>query len=398
MTRYKTYEAETLQQAILKMTIDLGRDAILVSHRTKRDKGIRGLFGKKIVEVTGTLPINSIHDLKEKKPSVVSNRASLIAKAYSPTRGVSGSSASAVLERDDHRISSSLHMEIREIKGKMEDLLKTIKGKGELGAQYPGRTGELYIKLIQSEVSQELAEELIEKLATSLPPSSLENRELLIERLESFIVEMVKVDGSLNLNKGPFPKAVAFVGPTGVGKTTTLAKLAANISLNEGKKVGLITIDTYRIAAVEQLRTYAEIINLPLKVVFTPEEFKEALRGYHNMDLVLIDTAGRSPRNYTQMDELKNFIDVAYRLETYLLMNATRKYRDLLDVVENFRRVSFDRVIFTKLDETVTFGPILDIMNKISQPLSYITNGQNVPEDIELCDPHKLARRIIEGR
>ena len=192
-------------------------------------------------------------------------------------------------------------------------------------------------------------------------------------------------------------KKVALVGPTGVGKTTTIAKLAADFSLRKGKDVALITIDTYRIAAVEQLRTYADIINVPLEVVLTPSEIKNAIAKHKHRDLILIDTAGRSQKNAMQMLELQSFIEAIEPDETHLVLSTTSNCKNMKDIIERFHLLSVDKVIFTKLDEAVTFGLILNVMSKLNKTLSYVTMGQNVPDDIAITDPHTLAKLIVEG-
>ncbi|NLZ44258.1 MAG: flagellar biosynthesis protein FlhF [Clostridia bacterium] len=188
------------------------------------------------------------------------------------------------------------------------------------------------------------------------------------------------------------PTVVVLVGPTGVGKTTTIAKLAANFALFEGKSVGLVTIDTYRIAAVEQLKTYAEILNLPLRVVFTPGEFKRALLELSDKDLILVDTAGRSQRNRKQIRELNQFFTGRRLHETHLVLSTNTKFEDMLEAAEAFREVSFNRLIFSKLDETSNLDNMLAFLERVQVPLSYLTTGQNVPEDIEVASPDVIKK------
>ncbi|MDI6703094.1 MAG: flagellar biosynthesis protein FlhF [bacterium] len=377
MMKYKRYEAPTLQQAILKMTIDLGKDAILVSHRTTRKGGLFGLFGKKVVEVTGALPSrikNPSTSSPEVKPSITS-----------PSK-VKGNNP----QGDE---INEIQRELQEIKQRMEIMFEEMKVG--VSSKYPGKSGELYMRLIQSEVEEGLAEDLIKKIIAESSSKELEDKSLLQHNLERCIMDLIEVSGPIKLDS--HPKVVILVGPTGVGKTTTLAKLAADFAFEKDCKVALITIDTYRIAAVEQLKTYAEILGVPLHIVFSPQEFGEAIRQLENFDLILVDTAGRSQRNHQQMQELKIFIEnCGFELESILLLSATTKYKEMLDITESFKKVSFNKILFTKLDETVTFGPILNILTKVPKPLCYVTLGQNVPEDIEVADPKKIARLILE--
>jgi len=408
--KYKTYEAVTLQQAILKMTIDLGKDALLVSHRNIRKGGIFGLFGKKMVEITAAVPmkypptpptlpktsqvrtglstppssqqaIHSTSTLTPSQPSVYYSSPKLVPPLH-------------IAKEPD--LATSVHKELQEIKTKVESILNEGKGK-KPASKYPGKSGELYIRLLQNEVDEELSEKLIKRVIAESPGGLLEDEEFMEGRLRTHITSMIKISGPVQLVDG-VPKIICLVGPTGIGKTTTLAKLAADFAFEKRKKVAIITVDTYRIAAVEQLKAYADILNLPLEVVFSPSEFKGAIDKYSNYNLILIDTAGRSQRNSIQLLELKSFIDSAgYPLEIYLLLSATTKDKELIDIVENFRKVSFHKVIFTKLDETVTFGSILNISAQIPQGISYVTTGQNVPEDIEEANANKLAKLVIGG-
>ena len=188
------------------------------------------------------------------------------------------------------------------------------------------------------------------------------------------------------------PTVVALVGPTGVGKTTTIAKLAANFALFEGKSVGLITIDTYRIAAVEQLKTYSEIINLPIEVVYTAADFKRALQNLSNKQLILIDTAGRSQKNKQQIRELKHFFNGRPLNETHLVLSANTKLEDLLETADSFKELNVNRLIFTKLDETNSLSNVVEVAERLQIPLSYVTTGQSVPEDIEVATFEVIKR------
>jgi len=402
--KYKTYEAMTLQQAILKMTIDLGKDALLVSHRNIRKGGIFGLFGRKMVEVTAAVPIKPIptttslpktSQVTQPPSSLPPQRVIHTIPPSIPTQPQPSIYYSSPKLAPSLPKESDLVKELRELKTKMENILIS-EGRGKSPSyKYPGKSGELYIRLLQNEVDEELSENLIKKVIAESPGKLIEDEDYMEGKLKAHITNMIKISGPIQLIEGS-PKIICLVGPTGIGKTTTLAKLAAEFAFEKHKKVAIITVDTYRIAAVEQLKAYAEILNLPLEVVFTPSEFKGAIDKYSDNDLILIDTAGRSQRNSMQLVELKSFIDAAgYRLEIYLLLSATTKDKELIDIVDNFKKVSFHKLIFTKLDETVTFGPILNLSTQIPQGISYVTTGQNVPEDIEEANAHKLAKLII---
>jgi len=186
-------------------------------------------------------------------------------------------------------------------------------------------------------------------------------------------------------------KIWVFIGPTGVGKTTTLAKLAAQFHVKAQKKITLVSLDTYRIGAVDQLKTYAGILNLPLEVAFRPDDLKRIIENNMHQDVLLIDTVGRSPNDSKHLEEMKDFLSVHPRVENHLLLSATTKDRDLSQIVERFSCVPIKSYIFTKLDETDEYAPLLNQLLRDRKPLSYLTNGQNVPEDIELATKLRVA-------
>jgi flagellar biosynthesis protein FlhF len=211
------------------------------------------------------------------------------------------------------------------------------------------------------------------------------------EFLRSRVMEMVDVFNPLITGA----KIWAFIGPTGVGKTTTLAKLAAHFSLRMGKKITLVTIDTYRIGAVEQLRTYSRILGLPLEVPLSPQELKGLIEKSTGQDLLLIDTAGRNPNDTAMLQELRDFLTVHPHIENHLLLSATTKDRDLAQMVQRFRVLPIESYIITKIDETDEYVPILNQLLRFKRPLSYLTNGQRVPEDIELATKGRVANLIL---
>jgi flagellar biosynthesis protein FlhF len=208
------------------------------------------------------------------------------------------------------------------------------------------------------------------------------------------LASQLKVSGPIEAIPGKC-RVVAFIGPTGVGKTTTLVKLASQYSLLHQLKVALLTADTYRIGAVEQLRIYRDIIDIPLEAVNTPEEVGPALRRYADRDLVFFDTAGRSPRNRRQIQDLRDFLEAAKPAETHLCISATTKNADLLPIVGKFGLVPVNRFLVTKLDETNSHGTILNLAANFQVPISYLTKGQKVPDDIEVATPEGLAELCL---
>jgi flagellar biosynthesis protein FlhF len=213
--------------------------------------------------------------------------------------------------------------------------------------------------------------------------------------LRSRVEAMLPTAGPIAVRDDGQPTVVALVGPTGVGKTTTIAKLAANFCLREQRRVGLITIDTYRIAAVEQLKTYAQIIDVPLKVVTSPDELRSAVTEMADRNVIFIDTAGRSQRDAIKVKELKGYFAAVRPSEVHLVLAGTSSATVLAQAAERFSEIGIDRVIFTKLDEAVGFGVILSCLDKVEAKLSYVTTGQDVPNDIMVSKGRDLARRIL---
>ena len=192
-----------------------------------------------------------------------------------------------------------------------------------------------------------------------------------------------------------------FIGPTGVGKTTTIAKIASKYKVEYNKKVAFITADTYRIAATEQLRVYANILDAPMTIVYTSEEMDAAIQKLQDYDMIFVDTAGFSHKNDSQRAEMKmmlNNISLEYEKEVFLVLSATTKYKDLLDIVDKYNEITKYKLIFTKLDETNLYGNLLNIKLYSGADLSYATTGQNVPDDIELFDTQRIVKQLLGGR
>jgi len=260
----------------------------------------------------------------------------------------------------------------------------------------------LYAKMMDNDVPVDQADKLVGVVRDRLDAVELKDpvivRQALLREIESTIrtrsESLLTLDHSSSTDR---PRVIALVGPTGVGKTTTVAKLAATYKLRHAKKVGLITSDTYRIAAVEQLRTYAGIIGLPLKVANSPEEMRSAIRELSECDIVVIDTAGRSQNDARKLDELAQMTKSANPDETHLVLSTTVGENVLRKTAQRFRALGPDRCILTKLDEAVTTGPIAGLCDRIDLPLSFITVGQEVPDDLEPARVDRLARCVLDG-
>lgn len=258
-----------------------------------------------------------------------------------------------------------------------------------------------YQRLIENEVAQEIADEVVASIRDELTPPELCDepavRQAVLRRLESLLPVAEDVAIPSRMPDGR-PCTLALVGPTGVGKTTTIAKLAAAYRLRHGRRVALITSDTYRIAAVDQLRTYANIIGVPLRVVSSPEEMAEACQALRDHDALLLDTAGRSPRDGARLDELRRFVEAARPHRTHLVLSSTGSEASLLRSAERFAPLRPDRVIFTKLDEAANLGVLVNVVRRVNAKLSYVTTGQEVPDDIEPGRADRLARLVLDGK
>jgi flagellar biosynthesis protein FlhF len=258
----------------------------------------------------------------------------------------------------------------------------------------PGELFQLYTELIDVEVEEDLARDLIHQLKRDGGAGKIGDAPASKARLRGMVEGEVRCASPIGTVPGR-RRVVALVGPTGVGKTTTIAKLAANFRLRDGVRMGLVTVDTYRIAAVEQLRTYAEIIDLPMKVVTSPREMRRALDELSGLDLVLIDTAGRSPRDELKIQELKSLLAEAQVDEVHLVLSLVASPKSLQATAEKFAPAGTTAMILTKLDEAVGMGSLLSVARRVPLPVSYLTTGQDVPDDIEHASARRVARLVL---
>ena len=380
-----------MSEALSLVRRELGPDAAVLHTREVQKKRLFGLFsGRRMIEVTASRGVNVPSRLRAKEPA---ERAS-VKNSASPTYARPGASASpAVLDspRQQSVLLPGVHEQIANLQTMVKELCR--RSETSRNGDLPEELFALFTKLIDADVGEDLAQELVERLRR-------ESRGKLGDcmMLQTRIAQMIETDicaaGPIAITPGRC-RVAALVGPTGVGKTTTIAKLAANYRLKEKRRVGLITVDTYRIAAVEQLRTYANIIDLPMQVVSTPKEMHEAVRQMAGMDLVLIDTAGRSPKDEIRLQELKAFISEASADEVHLVLSSVAASRTLQQTAERFAAVGTTALIITKLDEATGLGNLLPVLRLSRMPVSYLTNGQNVPDDIEIADSPRLAKLIL---
>jgi flagellar biosynthesis protein FlhF len=289
--------------------------------------------------------------------------------------------------------SDALLTEIGALKSLVSDLVRETR-RSQV-ASLPDELLDTYQKLIEKEVAERIAQALIAQVRSHLTGDRLQDREAIRRELACSLESMLPAAGPIRAAAFGEPTSIALIGPTGVGKTTTIAKLAANFCLREHRKVGLVTIDTYRIAALEQLKTYAQIIDVPLEVATTPEQLKDAVARMADRDIILIDTAGRGQRDAIKIKELRGFFSAVRPHEIHLVLSSICSEGVLTETIDRFSEIGIDRVIFTKLDEAIGFGVILSCLQRANAGLSYVTTGQDVPDDIEVGESRRLAELIL---
>jgi flagellar biosynthesis protein FlhF len=352
-----------MQEAMAQVKSELGRDAVILHTRRLKKGGVFGFFGKEAVEVMAGLETQAVVAVAQEK------RVQPIIK-----------------NSDGDTKVTALQLELANMRKTLEQVVQKMPTEKE-------QTSPLMDLLIKNDVDRQIAVNLLKGLPedkAGMDYNPKLAKQMLEERIANYFQ---RVDGIAIPPRGT--KTVALIGPTGVGKTTTLAKLAANFVIKEGCKVALVTADTYRISAVEQLKTYADIIGVPIEVVYSPDELKAALYRHQDKELVLVDTAGRSPTNQYQLAELQALLEIDPYIETHLVMSTTTKYRDALEIVNKFSICSPQKFLFTKVDEASNLGTIFNLLYQFPATLSYITTGQNVPDDISLVNPNELAKLML---
>lgn len=406
----RTFRAGSLHEALLRVRDELGPDAAVLQTREVR-AGWWGL-GRREVEVVAS-----------DRPAVVETAPPLLPdyrvdvqagveldSTPSLTAELSGDAALPFRRQDSERSERSFARTVSAPSGGGAAYDgDSYGGAGERSPDVarptplrPARTAvappaapfELFTELLEQEFDEEVARELIERVRPGLEPGDRDDPVILRARLLRRIEQDLKTTGPIAAGPGR-RRVVALVGPTGVGKTTTIAKLAANYRLRDRRRVGLVTVDTYRIAAVEQLRTYADIIDLPMEVVSTPREMRQAVQRMSDLELVLIDTAGRSPNDDVRIQELRALLEEARADEVHLVVACGATRRQLQHTTDRFAPAGVTALLLTKLDETPALGGLLPWLRSAGLPLSYLTHGQNVPQDIEPADRKKFARRLL---
>lgn len=450
----KKFQGKTKEEALEAAYKELGNNVVEMNTRNVKKKGIFSFLLPQMVEVTVALEeepqVNKTSEIaeaiagvrsvaeaslikeekkepvkeqenKEPEPRVMSAIERL--SSVGATAGTSYSRGSSIdmianeeimLKKTDNSIIEekldSLHSMLEAQLQKPEKNITDVTDDGMFQSKEkpsnedkPSNEVEKFVKLlyntmIDNEINEKYANQIIDEMEKIATPN-MPFEQALANIYQKMILKFGNPASITPATKGP--KVVFFVGPTGVGKTTTIAKIASKFSVEGGKKVCLLTADTYRIAAAEQLRTYANILEIPFRIIYSTEEVDQALRDFKDYDYILVDTAGHSHQNEAQREAMNGFIhsvDGVAEKEVFLVLSATTKYRDLISIADTYSAMTEYKLIFTKLDETTTLGNLLNLKLHTNAPLSYITCGQNVPDDIENFNPQKTVKQLLGGR
>jgi flagellar biosynthesis protein FlhF len=429
--RVKRYVVDSMPDALQKIRSDLGKDAVIINTKEIRSGGFLGFFGKKKIEViaaidtngssvspaysqtkpqsarVGAAPLNRAvpgvalldQDRRSDFPEVpdvlgkvelAKNEHAVAASslAYTPTSAYTPQSVNSGEMRQKEDLL------LNEIK-QMKEMMRKLSVSADVEPELPEPLQRIERCLLDQEVDALLVKKMIEQaLQYSVSSGEPITEELAQQIIREQLGQLLLSDRSKQISLRT--RVVHFVGPTGVGKTTTIAKLAAEQVLKYHRKIGFITSDTYRIAAIEQLKTYATILNIPIEVVFSPQDLTKAFHQLEECDVIFMDTAGRNFRNEMYVSELNALLKTQGDSETILVLSLTTKYKDMKAITNNFNKFKLDKVLFTKMDETDSYGAIVNLIHDFSLQLSYVTNGQNVPDDISEVNEQHIIDLLLE--
>jgi flagellar biosynthesis protein FlhF len=389
--KIKKYRATSMPEVMKLVRSELGNDAIILNSRVIQTGGFLGLFKKRGIEVVAALDSPSpqtVNSINKENQYQDNESTPLIKETMKEQKRIPD---------NDQKVLIGMQEELDELK----TLIKStnfnhnhVNDEKPDGISLPSTILKVKQMLVKQELSNLVIDELINRL---MEEWYKQGRNLSYEEVVQFakksLIEQINgiPFGRITFNK----KYINVVGPTGVGKTTTLAKIASLYVLTYKKKIAFITTDTYRIGAIEQLKTYANILNVPVEVCYNSEDFQLATQKYASYDLVFIDTAGRNFRNAKYVEDLKNMIDFNQDIETYLVLSLTSKQIDIEEIIKQFSEIHIDKFIFTKADETATYGSMYNIIHRENKGVAYITNGQDVPDDLVMVTPEKIVDLIV---
>ena len=416
------YQGKTKEEAVEKAKQELGAGAVVLNVKEIKPKGMFKMFKSTLYEVTAAVeekeafPAQTLRS--ETKP--VHDTISLAADEKITIPGVARENtrpavAPAPAEQEVVPMKEAKRESTNEgLEKRLENLSNILEKQfsvEEMRKSHPVEPQEkenrtegfqfikmLYRTLLENDVNEKYVNQIMDEAEKVFHNGS--SVDSILSNVYQKLILKFDQPQTIELT-GKKPKVIFFIGPTGVGKTTTLAKIASRYKVDKEKKVAFLTADTYRIAATEQLRIYANILDAPMSIIYTPEEMNDAIARVSEYDLVFVDTAGFSHRNEAQCQDMKKLIDgldEAYEKEVYLVLSATTKYKDLLEIADTYKEIANYKLIFTKLDETITYGNILNIKLYSGAKLSYMTSGQNVPDDIEVFDTQKIVKQLLGGR
>ncbi len=398
----KKFTAKTEKDAIENAKKELGEGVVVMNVKDVKAKGLFAFLKPHTVEVTVALEEES-----EKYTAAVSAINNVIANQPKEMPVVPEAVVSEAEEEKNKKESSAIEEKLDSLQSLLEQQLQKPEKPEEKEEKEERENKEteidkfmklLHDTMLDNEVDEKYAREIIEEIEQINKPN-MPFDYALANIYQKMILKFGKPDCITPASNGI--KMVFFIGPTGVGKTTTIAKLASIFRVDQKKKVALLTADTYRIAAAEQLRIYANILEVPFRIIYTVEEIGKAMEDFKDYDYILVDTAGHSHQNTTQKESMGNFIhsvDDKVDREVYLVLSATTKYRDLISITDSYKEIADFKLIFTKLDETTTLGNLLNLKLYTGASLSYVTYGQNVPDDIEEFNPQSTVKKLLGGK
>lgn len=408
----KKYQGKTEAEAMENAKKELGDGIVLMNVKTVRPKGLSKLIKKAYVEIT--VAKEEERELTVHKENVAVSLSSSHTKqaTFGNAEKEKNSqiiSEERLLEEKLDSLHSLLEQQIQrreevKVSDESEDVKETKESKSinESTQEEADKTKAVLSlireTIVENEVDPKYADSILDEIEKNLK-SNMPMEHILSNVYQRMILRFGKPECIEPAKDGP--KIVFFVGTTGVGKTTTIAKIASKFVVEEKKKLALLTADTYRIAASEQLRTYANILEVPFRVIYTPEELGDAIKDFSNYDYILVDTAGHSQNNDKQRDDMADFVKYAQgkaEQEIYLVISATTKYKDLKSIADKYKKMFEFKMIFTKLDETSEYGNLLNMKIYTGASMSYITCGQNVPEDIETFNAQSTVKKLLGGK
>ena len=409
----KKFTGKTEAEATEAAKKELGSTLVIMNVREVKKKGLFAFLLPKQIEVTAALEgeaparpqYGSILRTAADK-EIRTEQQNLLAKNSTENIEKKLDSLQTLLEsqlnnRQSEKEESAKTQDVpdaEEKEDKTQDMAAAEKKEEEKNPEQDKFIRLLYNKMLDNEMDEKYVNSILED-ASKTKKADLPFDYLLANIYQKMVLKFGRSEGITPSEEGP--RIVLFIGPTGVGKTTTIAKLAGRYCVEEKKKVALLTADTYRIAAAEQLRTYANILETPFRIIYTPEELQAAVEDYWDCDYIFIDTAGRSHQNTDQLEKMKEMVAALKRPESYqvfLVLSATTKYRDLQKIADCYGKIADFELIFTKLDETEAVGNLLNMKLYTDAPIAYVTCGQNVPDDMEAFNPQKTVKQILGGK